>query len=167
MTNLRLVPDAGSDEDTHVPSYISGYFDGEGCFSVALSPRPKLRVRWEVRPSVSVSQNADRAEVLWEIQSYFGCGAIRPDRSDQTLKWEVRNCALLRSTVLPHFKQYPLRSSKQRDVERLTEICDLMGVGDHLVPAPLIEIVKLAALMNPSGIRRYHPDSIIYELLNR
>src|SRR5688572_18017298 len=30
MTNLRLVPDAGSDKETHLPSYISGYFDGEG-----------------------------------------------------------------------------------------------------------------------------------------
>jgi hypothetical protein len=167
VTNLHLAPDAGSDEDTHVPSYISGYFDGEGCFSVALSPRPKLRVGWEVRPSVSVSQNGDRAEVLWEVQSYFGCGTIRPDRSDQTLKWEVRNCALLRSRVLPHFKQYPLRSSKQRDVELLTKICDLMGVGDHLVPAPLIEIVRLAALMNPSGVRRYQPEAIIDELLSR
>jgi hypothetical protein len=117
MTNLRLVPDAGSDKETHLPSYISGYFDGEGCFSVALSPRTKLRVGWEVRPSVSVSQNGDRAEVLWEIQKYFECGAIRPDRSDQTLKWEVRNYALLRSRVLPHFRQFPLRSSKQRDVE--------------------------------------------------
>ena len=124
MANLQLAQDAGSDKATHVPSYISGYFDGEGCFSVALSPRNKLRVGWEVRPSVSVSQNGERAEVLWEIQGYFGCGAIRPDRSDQTLKWEVRNCALLRSRVLPHFKEYPLGSSKQRDVDLLTKICD-------------------------------------------
>ena len=164
MANLQLVPYAGSDKETHVPSYISGYFDGEGCFSVALSPRGKLRVGWEVRPSVSVSQNADRAEVLWEIQRYFSCGSIRPDRSDQTLKWEVRNCALLRSTVLPHFRQYPLRSSKQRDVELLTKICDRMAGGDHLVPSSLIQIVEFVAFMNPSGIRRYQPATIIHEL---
>jgi hypothetical protein len=167
VANLQLMPDAGSDEETHIPSYISGYFDGEGCFSVAFSPRAKLRAGWEVRPSVSVSQNGDRSEVLWEIQRYFDCGTIRPDRSDQTLKWEVRNCALLRSRILPHFKRYPLRSSKQRDVELLTDICDRMSVGDHLVPAPLIEIVNLAALMNPSGIRRYAPAVIISELQNQ
>jgi hypothetical protein len=161
------MPDAGSDEETHVPSYVSGYFDGEGCFSVALSPRSKLRAGWEVRPSVSVSQNADRAEVLWEIQSFFSCGSIRPDRSDQTLKWEVRNCTLLRSRVLPHFGQYPLRSSKQKDVELLTMICDRIADGDHLVPMSLIEIVELIALMNPSGIRRYPPAAIIHELRNQ
>ena len=164
MANLQPVPYAGSDEETHVPSYISGYFDGEGCFSVAFSPRTNLRVGWEVRPSVSVSQNRDRSEVLWEIQSYFGCGAIRPDRSDQTVKWEVRNCALLRSRVLPHFMQYPLRSSKQEDVELLIEVCNRMAGSDHLVPSGLIEIVQLAALMNPSGIRRYQPAAIIHEL---
>ena len=164
VTNPQLVQYAGSDKETHVPSYISGYFDGEGCFSVAFGPRARLRSGWEVRPSVSVSQNGDRSEVLWEIQRYFGCGTIRPDRSDQTLKWEVRNCTLLRSTVLPHFRQYPLRSSKQRDVELLTKICDRMSAGDHLVPANLIAIVDLASSMNPSGMRRYQPATIIHEL---
>ena len=37
-----------------------------------------------------VSQNGDRAEVLHAIQAYFGCGSIRPDRSDKTVKWETR-----------------------------------------------------------------------------
>ena len=71
-------------------AYISGYVDGEGCFTVSISPRAKLLVGWEVRPSFSVSQNGDRAEVLHAIQAYFGCGSIRPDRSDKTVKWETR-----------------------------------------------------------------------------
>jgi hypothetical protein len=167
VTNPQLVPHAGSDEETHVPSYISGYFDGEGCFSVALCPRGKLRVGWEVRPSVSVSQNGDRAEVLWEIQRYFGCGAIRPDRSDLTLKWEVRNSSLLRSRVLPHFRQYPLRSGKQKDVELLIEICQRMARGEHLQPSTLITIVNLVGSMNPSGIRRYKLSEIAHELTYR
>ena len=71
-------------------AYISGYIDGEGCFTVSISPRAKLAVGWEVRPSLSVSQNGDRAEVLQLIRAHFGCGSIRPDRSDKTLKWETR-----------------------------------------------------------------------------
>ena len=71
-------------------AYISGYADGEGCFTVSISPRAKLLVGWEVRPSFSVSQNGDRAEVLHVIQAFFGCGSIRPDCSDKTLKWETR-----------------------------------------------------------------------------
>ena len=45
-----------------ISSYISGYVDGEGCFTVSFSPRSKLRVGWEVRPSFSVSQNSKRRD---------------------------------------------------------------------------------------------------------
>src|SRR6266571_6374333 len=94
-------------------AYISGYADGEGCFTVSISPRRKLRTGWEVRPSFSVSQNADRAEVLAAIREYFGCGGFRPDRSDKTLKYEVRDLASLMAKVIPHFERYPLMSSKR------------------------------------------------------
>jgi LAGLIDADG DNA endonuclease family protein len=85
-----------------IPSYISGYVDGEGCFTVSFSPRRKLRTGWEVRPSFSVSQNPDRAEVLSTIRDYFGCGGFRPDRSDNTIKYEVRDLASLLAKVIPH-----------------------------------------------------------------
>jgi LAGLIDADG endonuclease len=89
-------------------AYISGYVDGEGCFTVSISPRAKLLAGWEVRPSFSVSQNGDRAEVLHALQSYFGCGSIRPDRSDKTVKWETRRLEHLLGSVIPHFESWPL-----------------------------------------------------------
>jgi LAGLIDADG DNA endonuclease family protein len=141
-----------------VPSYISGYVDGEGCFSVSISPRPTLLVGWEVRPSLSVSQNADRSEVLLIIQRYFGCGTIRPDRSDQTLKWEIRSLALLLRRVIPHFEVYPLLSAKRLDSERFAEICRRMAKGLHRTSEGLQDIVNLAVRMNPSGRRAYLRD---------
>src|SRR4029077_5388521 len=83
-------------------AYISGYVDGEGCFTVSISPRAKLLVGWEVRPSLSVTQHRHRAEVLHAIQAYFGCGSIRPDRSDRTLKWETRRLEDILERVLRH-----------------------------------------------------------------
>lgn len=144
-----------------LPSYISGYVDGEGCFTVSISPRPTLLVGWEVRPSVSVSQNGDRSEVLLEIQRYFGCGTLRPDRSDRTLKWEVRSLPLLLERVIPHFRRYPLRSGKQRDLELFANICQRMARGEHRSAAGFEEIVRLAGQMNPSGKRRFLPESIL------
>ena len=117
-----------------LPSYISGYVDGEGCFTVSISPRPTLRVGWEVRPSLSVSQNGDRSEVLLAIQRYFGCGTLRPDRSDQTLKWEVRSLPVILAVIIPHFRQYPLQSGKQRDFELFADICERMARGEHREP---------------------------------
>jgi LAGLIDADG endonuclease len=83
-------------------------------------------VGWEVRPSLSVSQNGDRAEVLQLIQSHFMCGRIRPDRSDRTLKWETRRLEDLLVRVIPHFERYPLLSGKRSDFEGLTAVCRLM-----------------------------------------
>ena len=148
-----------------LPSYISGYVDGEGCFTVSISPRPTLRVGWEVRPSLSVSQNGDRCEVLLEIQDYFGCGTIRPDRSDKTVKWEARSLTLLIERVIPHFHRYPLRSGKRNDFELFASSCEAMATGRHLDPEGLSEIVRWAGAMNPSGKRRYEPERILRSLL--
>jgi len=157
--------DAGSLLDlVDLPSYISGYVDGEGCFTVSIAPRLTLVVGFEVRPSISVSQNGDRSEVLIDMQRYFGCGTIWPDRSDKTLKWEVRSLSRLVTRVIPHFRRYPLRSGKRNDFELFASICGRMVRGEHLHVPGLSEIVRLAGRMNPSGRRGYPPESILEAL---
>ena len=164
MTNLSPAQYAGSRTAIDFPSYLSGYFDGEGCFTVSISPRAKLKVRWEVRPSVSVSQNEDRSQVLHLIESYFGCGTIRPDPGDKTVKWEVRSLGLILSRVIPHFRAWPVLSAKQADFESFASICDRMDRREHRTREGLIEIVEIAAGMNPSGKRRFEPAEIITAL---
>ena len=114
-----------------------------------------------MRPSLSVSQNGDRCEVLLEIQAYFGCGGLRPDRSDKTLKWEVRSLPLLVERVIPHFRRYPMRSGKQRDFEHFAVVCEAMVRGEHRTAEGIREIVGHAAVMNPSGKRGYTPEQIL------
>ncbi len=169
MPNLQLPQYAGSRQQglVDLPSYISGYVDGEGCFTVSISPRPTLRVGWEVRPSVSVSQNGDRSEVLLAIQEYFGCGSLRPDRSDLTLKWETRRLSAILSSVIPHFQKYPLQSGKRRDFELFADICERMTRGEHREADGLGAIVRRAGEMNPSGKRGYMPESILKDLASR
>jgi hypothetical protein len=145
-------------------SYISGFVDGEGCFCVSFQPSRRHRFGWEVRPSFSVSQNADRAKLLFAIQELWGCGFIRPDRSDKTIKFEVRNVRDLVEKVLPHFRSYPLLSSKQEDVERFDQICQLVYAGRHLDPEGLETIIRLATEMNPSGKRKYSGGEILNSL---
>ena len=165
VANLSLAQHAGSWSRSVDPeSYISGYFDGEGCFTVSISPRPTLRIGWEARPSASVSQNADRSQVLDLVQAHFGCGTIRPDRSDKTVKWEVRKLAELRHKVIPHFERYPMLSGKQEDFERFARVCELMAHKRHRTVSGMAQIVELAAGMNPSGKRRYEPNRIIDEI---
>jgi LAGLIDADG endonuclease len=158
--------DAGtSNSREFLSAYISGYADGEGCFTVSIAPRATLAVGWEVRPSFSVSQNGDRAEVLHALQAYFGCGSIRPDRSDRTLKWETRRLDDLVGRVIPHFIRCPLLSGKRLDFERFAFVCLQMKAGAHRRVDGLAQIVKVASEMNPSGKRRYDASAILVMLL--
>lgn len=145
-------------------SYISGYVDGEGCFCVSFVPSKRHCLGWEVRPSFSVSQNGDRAELLYRIQELWGCGFIRPDRSDKTLKYEVRGIVDLIQKVVPHFRAYPLQTSRQRDVEKFARICELVYDKQHLTVEGLRQIVALAIEMNPSGKRKYSGSEILNSL---
>ena len=150
--------------EQYLSAYISGYADGEGCFTVSISPRATLRVGWEVRPSFSVSQNGDRAQVLILLKDYFGCGSIRPDRSDRTLKWETRRLDDIVGRVIPHFERYPLLSQKREDFEIFVTVCRMMVRGAHRSRAGLSEIVRLAHSMNMSGKRRYAIEEILETL---
>ena len=143
-----------------IPSYLSGYVDGEGCFCVSLRPQPRIKVGWEVRPSFSVSQNEDRAELIRLLPTLFGGGTIRPDRSDKTLKFEIRSLQMLVESVIPFFETWPLLSSKREDFETFSVICKKMTSGEHLTPHGIVEIANLAEGMNSSGIRRYRTEMI-------
>src|ERR1700693_3969709 len=142
-------------------SYISRFVDGEGCFCVSFQPSKRHRFGWEVRPSFSVSQNADRAQLLYVMRQKWECGFIRPDRSDKTLKYEVRNVEDLVTKVIPHFRRCALMSAKKIDFDRFARICELMNQAAHREFEGFGEIVRLAMEMNPSGKRKYVGSEIL------
>ena len=146
------------------PDYITGYVDGEGSFLVSFSPRDKLTSGLDVRPSFSVSQRKDRCEVLSLMKSYFGCGSIRFNRYDQTNRFEVRSLGHLNRVVIPHFKRYPVLSSKKKDFELFVQVCEKMANKEHLNPLGLREIINIALRMNPNGSRRYHHKFLLSKL---
>ena len=146
---------------TLTPEYLSGYVDGEGCFTVSFSIRPTLRIGWETKPSFSVSQNEDRAQVLFAMKEYFDAGFLRRDYSDKTLKYEVRRLDDLIEKVLPHFDAHPLVSDKQQDYLLFKEICFLVKQGRHHLPRGLATITDLAFQMNASGKRKYSQEVIL------
>lgn len=150
----------------NLANYISGYSDGEGCFCISFSYRPKnLKVGWEVKPSFAVGQNFDRREVLDIMNRYFKCGFIRRDYGDKTLKFEVRGIDDLLNNVIPHFKKYPLYSAKQKDFLLFEKICRKIKQERHLNPKGLREIIMLAYLMNGSGKRKHPKEYVIAKII--
>jgi hypothetical protein len=132
-------------------AYISGYADGEGCFSISIAPRATLAVGWEVRPSFSVSQNRDRAEVLHALQDHFGCGSIRPDRSDKTLNG--RRASSTRSSSGSSRTSSVIRCCPQNSLTSSVSPSSVFGWvdGEHRSRLGLLSIVSIVREMNPDG----------------
>jgi hypothetical protein len=137
------------------PYYISGFVDGEGCFSVTIQRSGNVRLGIQVIPEFHVSQHQSRTEVLEEIKRVFGCGYIKPNDpsnpKDLTSVYVVRNLSDLRSKVIPFFKKFPIISIKRFDFEKFSQVVEMMNKGEHLTKDGLVQILKLAFSMNFSG----------------
>ncbi len=137
------------------PNYITGFVDGEGSFSITISPRQFEKVKWEVKPSFSVSQNKESRGVLFKIKDYFKCGTIRPNRKDNTYKYEVRRLEDLDTKIIPHFKRYPLQTLKSKDFEVFTLTIKAMKEGNHLSEEGFQGIIKNLKTLPKNRKRKY------------
>ena len=137
------------------PNYITGFVDGEGSFSVCISPRNFKEVTWEIRPSFSITQNRMNRGILFKIKEYFKCGTIRPNRKDDTYKYEVRSLEELDRIIIPHFCRYPLQTNKKIDFEVLSHVITIMKEGRHLTKQGFKEIVEQLKMLPPERRRKY------------
>lgn len=78
---------------------LVGFTDGEGCFSLDILKRRASPFGLFFTPSFSFSQNTTGIQVLKEIQTYFDCGCLRPDR--KTSKYPVRDLTNLEQKIIP------------------------------------------------------------------
>jgi len=147
-------------------SYVTGFIDGEGCFSVSFNFREKLRTKIEVRPSFAVGQNMRSLDILEQIQKYFDCGNIRFCKNDQCYKFETRNIDDLQNKIIPHFRKYPLMTCKKQDLDIFSDICKKIYERKHLDPKHLKEIVKLSYKMNGFG-KRKHKEAELLNVLDK
>ncbi len=163
----------GADNQQERPSeiepYISGFVDGEGCFSVTIQKSGNVKLGIQIIPEFHVSQHQNRTEVLHEIKRVFSCGYIKPNDpsnpKDLTSVYVVRNINDLRNKVIPFFKKSPLISIKQKDFEKFAQVVGLMEEGGHLKRDSLITILRIAYSMNFSGkYRKQKLEDIIAHL---
>lgn len=144
-----------------IASYITGFVDGEGCFSVSFSLRKKMNFGVEVRPSFSVSQHFRNKDIIFWLQKYFGCGGVRYSRRDRNYKYEVRSLKDLIEKIIPHFRKYPLQTSKKEDFEKFAEVCYLMHQNLHLNREGLKKIIELSSQINRGGLKKYEREYLL------
>lgn len=165
---LSSVSEPGSDNPTDAENqqerlikigWITGFVDGEGCFSINFIRQPHrvnrrgYKTGFQVAHEFAVTQGAKSLDCLQLLMKFFGVGDVYVNRRYDNHKEHVhRYCVRKRSdlvqTIVPFFKQYPLRTSKQGDFLRFAECLRLMETNAHLTREGLIEMVKIAETMN-------------------
>lgn len=151
-------------------SYVSGFVDGEGCFSVSFRKLGRTRVGLEVTPSFSIGQNKTprNYQLLVRIRDLFQGGSIRSDiKRNGFYKYETRALSHLRKHVIPFFVRYPLLTEKSIDFQHFCKICSLLAARQHCNARGLLKIIDIAERMNRSGTRRYPLDELRALLKNK
>ena len=158
--------------------WITGYVDGEGCFSINFIRQPHRHNRrgyktgFQVAHEFAVTQGASSVESLHLLVKFFDVGNVYINkRYDNHKEHMYRYCVRAREelvkTIIPFFEQYPLRTSKQDNFLKFAECMRLMETGAHPTRSGLIEIVEIAETMNHKKprteiiriLRDYTPDT--------
>ena len=63
-------------------------------------------------------------------------------------RYVVRRRSDLLETVIPFFRQHPMRTAKQQNFEKFARCVELIAAGRHLDVDGLIEIAEIAQTMN-------------------
>ena len=146
---------SAANQQERLDSYIAGYVDGEGSFSVSVQRNSTCRVGFQLIPEFHVSHNGDRAQVLELIRLRLGCGYIKPNsKRDRALVLVVRRRVDLLDRVIPFFERNPLLSTKHADFEKFAEIVREQALGHHRTTAGFGRLLETALSMNGEGRHR-------------
>jgi hypothetical protein len=158
--------------------WITGFVDGEGCFSIHVVRQPHRHNRrgyktgFQVAHQFVVTQGAKSIECLQMMQGYFGVGRLHCNRrydnhKDDLYQYVVSKRSDLLETIIPFFQRFQLRTSKQLDFDKFVRCMRVIQTGAHLTPSGLLEIVGIMQTMNhckPRNemiriLRDYMPDT--------
>ena len=160
------------------PGWVTGFVDGEGCFSIGFVRQPDRRNRkgyrtgYQVSHDFTVVQGARSVHVLHALREFFGVGRVymntRHDNHRENMHlYTVHRRSDLLEVVIPFFRKNPLRTSKAADFEKFVRCLELINAKAHLTRNGLIEIAEITETMNRQkprtemiGILRDHTSDV-------
>ncbi len=151
-------------ERPEIASWICGFVDGEGCFSVSMIRNKTTRSGWQLFPEFVVTQGEKSRPCLELIREFFDCGRIYINRRhdnhrESLLRYCVRTQSDLRLKIVPFFMRYPLRTAKYDDFEKFVYILDLMDRGLHKTDQGLRSAATIIQQMNRKVPSRFLESS--------
>ena len=161
-------------ERLEVESWIVGFTDGEGCFSISIFRNNTSKHGWQVFPEFVITQGEKSLPALELFEEYFGCGKIFVNKrcdnhSEHLYRYCVRSVEELRERVIPFFNVHRLRTAKQNDFAIFAEVVELIAEKQHLTSDGLRKIAikieqmnrkKKSQFLESSDTKRHAPAKV-------
>lgn len=128
------------------PYYITGFTDGEGCFSISIFKDSRMSTGWQVKPIYKISLHNRDKTLLILIQKSLGVGKIYK-HGENSLDFRVSGLKNLK-VVINHFDKYPLITKKSSDYLLFKQAVKLIAEKEHLTKEGLLKLVNLKASLN-------------------
>lgn len=141
-------------ERLRISSWIVGFVDGEGCFSVSIFKNRTTKSGFQVMPEFVVTQGQKSLDSLQIIKDFFECGAIYVNRrydnhKENIYRYCVRSLKDLNEKIIPFFKTNPLLTYKKNDFEIFCRAVEMKLINLHLTTEGL---QKFRDLKNPQRL---------------
>lgn len=164
MNHSENTSRAGNQQERLIKiGWITGFVDGEGCFSVGFVRQPDRKETYRIRRGYktgyqlfhefSVTQGEKSIASLRILEEFFGVGYLvqnkRHDNHKEHLyRFSVRRREDLLHVIIPFFRKYPMKTSKQKDFEKFVQCLNLISQNKHLKVNGVIQIARIASTMN-------------------
>ena len=140
-------------ERLKIESWIVGFTDGEGCFSVSLLKNKTSKNGWQVFPEFVVTQGEKSKKSLEILIKFFKCGKIfvnnRYDNHNENIyRYCVRSKKDLTEIIIPFFINNQLKTAKKEDFKIFAKIIKMMNENKHSKIKGMKEIAKMIEKMN-------------------
>ena len=128
------------------PQFVTGFIDGEGCFSITIARHSKLKIGWGIKIIFSITLHEKDKTLLEQIQNYFGVGKILRS-GDQLIQLRIESIKEL-ALIIDHLEKYPLISKKHEVFEAFKQAFNIIKNKEHLTQGGLEKIVRIKASIN-------------------
>ena len=151
-------------ERLKIESWILGFTDGEGCFSVSIIKNKTSKLGWQVFPEFVITQGKKSLPALDIFQKYFQCGRIFENRrydnhKEHIYRYCIRSIGDLENNIVPFFRKHKLQTAKSQDFEKFAKILSIMKEKKHLEKKGMKQIAKIIEKMNRKKTSRFLESS--------
>jgi hypothetical protein len=128
------------------PWWVTGYTDGEGCFTIKTIAAKTTKIGYTVRLTYQISVHPSDIEILYKLKAYFNnVGNIIITKN--YVSYRVTNLSDIINVIIPHFEAYPLQSTKIVSYCLFYAVATIMKNNNHVTLKGYREILSHKAAL--------------------